>query len=336
MLKISVIGAGSWGSAFAYYLGKLGFPTRLWVREEEVYLGLLQTRINHLFLPGYVFPATVSFHRNLSETVEKSELIFVAVPSQFCRQIYTRMADYLEKGQAVISLTKGLEQKTLKRMTELMEELFPPEKRTKIAVMSGPSFAREVAAGHPTALVLASRDQNMAREIQHNISSLQLRLYTSTDVVGVEICGAVKNVIAIASGISDGLGYGNNSRAALISRGLVEITRLGLALGAKKDTFSGLAGLGDLVLTCTSEMSRNYHVGIELTRGKSLKQILTEMKMVAEGVRNTLTVKKLGSQKKIDLPICHEVYEVLYHGKPPHKALEDLMARDLKEEKIFD
>lgn len=334
MIKMSVIGAGSWGSAFAYYLGRLGFATKLWVREEEIFIDLLQSRINHTFLPGYTFPLSVSFHKNLGEAIEGADLIFIAVPSQYCRQIYVRMAEHLKKGQVVISLTKGLEQKTLKRMTEVMEEVFPSEKKIRIAVLSGPSFAREVAAGHPTALVLASKDIGLAREIQQTISSLQLRIYTSTDVVGVELCGAVKNVIAIAAGISDGLGYGNNSRAALITRGLVEITRLGLVMGAKKDTFAGLAGLGDLVLTCTSEMSRNYHVGIELTRGKSLKKILSEMKMVAEGVRNTLTVNKLAHQKKVELPICHQVYEVLYHGKPPHKALEELMSRSLKEEKI--
>jgi len=191
-----------------------------------------------------------------------------------------------------------------------------------------------VAAGQPTALVLASHDLNLAREIQETISSLQVRLYTSSDVIGVELGGAVKNVIAIAAGISEGLGYGHNSQASLITRGLVEITRLGLALGAKRETFSGLAGLGDLVLTCTSEMSRNYHVGRELSRGKSLKTILGEMKMVAEGVRNTLIVNKLAHQKKIELPICRQVYEVLYLGKPAHKALEDLMSRSLKEEKI--
>jgi len=334
MVNMSVIGAGSWGSAFAYYLGKLGFPTRLWVREEEVLVDLVQTRINHTFLPGFSFPLTVNFHRNLGETITGTDLIFIAVPSQYCRLIYTRLEEHLRKGQVLVSLTKGLEQKTLKRMTEVMEEVFPNEKRFRLAVLSGPSFAREVASGHPTALVLASKDLKLARDIQETISSLQLRIYISTDVVGVELCGAIKNVIAIATGISDGLGYGNNSRAALITRGLVEMTRLGQALGARKETFSGLAGLGDLVLTCTSEMSRNYHAGIELTRGKSLKQILSEMKMVAEGVRNTLTVNKLAHQKRIELPICHQVYEVLYKGKPAHKALEDLMSRSLKEEKI--
>ncbi|MGB4704423.1 MAG: NAD(P)H-dependent glycerol-3-phosphate dehydrogenase [Candidatus Saccharicenans sp.] len=334
MLKFAVIGAGSWGSAISYYLGRLGFPVKLWVREEEVLADLLSTRINHTFLPGFEFPVTVSFHRSIAETVEGTQIIFVAVPSQFCRQIYHRMDECIKKGQALISLTKGLEQKSLKTMTEVMEEVFAPSRKPRIGVLSGPSFAREVAAGHPTALVLASRDQVLAKELQQTISSRQLRIYITTDVLGVELGGAVKNVLAIAAGISVGLGYGYNSRAALITRGLVEIIRLGTALGAKKETFYGLAGLGDLVLTCTSELSRNYRVGLELTRGKSLKQILSEMKMVAEGVRNTLTVHKLASQKKVEMPICHQVYEVLYRGKPPHRALEELMARDLKEEKI--
>lgn len=334
MFKFAVIGAGSWGSAMAYYLGRLGFPTRLWVREEEVLADLVQTRVNHTFLPGYEFPVTVSFHKTIAEALEGNEVVFVAVPSQFCRQIYQRMDEHLKKGQLIVSLTKGLEQKTFKTMTEVMEEVFDSGRKLRLAVLSGPSFAREVAAGHPTALVLASRDQALARELQETISSRQLRIYTSTDVIGVELGGAVKNVMAIAAGISVGLGYGNNSRATLITRGLVEMTRLGLTLGARKETFYGLAGLGDLVLTCTSEMSRNYRVGLELSRGKSLRQILSEMKMVAEGVRNTLTVHKLAIHKKIEMPICQQVYEVLYRGKPPHKALEELMSRSLKEEKV--
>jgi glycerol-3-phosphate dehydrogenase (NAD(P)+) len=334
MVKMTVIGAGSWGSAFSYYLGRLGFPTELWVREEDVYNELIQTRENRTFLSGFVFPLTVNFHRSLAEAVEGADVIYIAVPSQYCRLIYGRLAEHLADGQALVSLTKGLEQKSLKRMTEVMEEVFQLNGKNRIAVLSGPSFAREVAAGQPTALVLASHDLNLAREIQETISSLQVRLYTSSDVIGVELGGAVKNVIAIAAGISEGLGYGHNSQASLITRGLVEITRLGLALGAKRETFSGLAGLGDLVLTCTSEMSRNYHVGRELSRGKSLKTILGEMKMVAEGVRNTLIVNKLAHQKKIELPICRQVYEVLYLGKPAHKALEELMSRSLKEEKI--
>lgn len=334
MVKFAVIGAGSWGSAMAYYLGRLGFPTKLWVREEEVLADLVQTRTNHTFLPGYEFPVTVSFHKTIAEALEGSEVIFVAVPSQFCRQVYQRMDEHLKKGQLIVSLTKGLEQKTFKTMTEVMEEVFDSGRKLKLAVLSGPSFAREVAAGHPTALVLASRDQITIKELQETISSRQLRIYTSTDVTGVELGGAVKNVMAIAAGISVGLGYGNNSRATLITRGLVEMTRLGLALGARKETFYGLAGLGDLVLTCTSEMSRNYRVGLELSRGKSLKQILSEMKMVAEGVRNTLTVHKLAHHKKIEMPICQQVYDVLYLGKPAHKALEELMSRSLKEEKV--
>jgi len=334
MIKFSVIGAGSWGSAMAYYLGKLGFTTKLWVREDEVLADLLQTGVNHTFLPGFDFPPTVSFYKSLAETVAGTEVVFIAVPSQFCRQIYLRLEENLNRGQILISLTKGLEQKTLKRMTEVMEEVFPASKKLKIGVLSGPSFAREVAAGHPTALVLASKDSGLTKDLQETISSLQLRIYTSTDVVGVELGGAVKNIIAIAAGISVGLGYGHNSRATLITRGLVEIIRLGLTLGAKRETFYGLAGLGDLVLTCTSELSRNYRVGLELTRGKSLRQILSEMKMVAEGVRNTLTVNKLAAQKKVEMPICHQVYEMLYKGKPAHKSLEELMSRSLKEEKV--
>lgn len=331
-MKVSVIGAGSWGSAFARYLGQIKIPARLWVREEEIYKDLVRIRENRTFLPGFRFPSNVSFSNNIGEAVLSGDILFIAVPSQYCRSIYTKIAPLLQDGQTVVSLTKGIDQKSLRRMSQVMEEVFRPHARPHLAVLSGPSFARDVAAGHPTALVVASRDFETARTIQHLISSLTIRVYTSPDVTGVEIGGALKNVIAIAAGIIDALDFGLNSRAALITRGLVEITNLGLSLGAAKKTFSGLAGIGDLVLTCTGELSRNHYVGYQLGKGKSLDAILSRMKMVAEGVHTTISARRLAKAQKVEMPIGNQIYQVLYRNKPPREALVDLMSRALREE----
>ncbi len=238
-MNTSVIGAGSWGSSFARYLGTIGLPTRLWIREEDIYSQALTTRENATFLPGFRFPEPVSFTDDLRGSAEFGDVLFIAVPSQFCRAVYTRIAPVLRRGQIVVSLTKGFDMKTQMRMSQVMEEVFRPHVRPRVAVLSGPSFAKEVAAGQPTALVVASRDTGAAREVQHLISSLTIRAYTSSDVTGVEVAGALKNVIAIAAGIADALKFGLNTRAALITRGLVEITNLGLALGARRETFCG-------------------------------------------------------------------------------------------------
>jgi glycerol-3-phosphate dehydrogenase (NAD(P)+) len=331
-MKASVIGGGSWGSAFARYLGHLKIPTMLWVREEEVFRDLVKTRENRTFLPGFTFPAAVGFSENIKEVVLSGDILFIAVPSQYCRSVYARVAPNLQDGQVVVSLTKGIDQKSLKRMSQVMEEVFRPHARPHLAVLSGPSFARDVAAGHPTALVVASRNFETARAIQRLISSLTMRVYTSSDVTGVEVAGALKNVIAIAAGIIDAMDFGLNSRAALITRGLVEITSLGLSLGAAKKTFSGLAGIGDLVLTCTGELSRNHYVGYQLGKGKSLQAILSRMKMVAEGVHTTISARRLSRAQKVEMPITGEIYNVLYRNKPARKALADLMSRALRAE----
>jgi glycerol-3-phosphate dehydrogenase (NAD(P)+) len=242
------------------------------------------------------------------------------------------MAPALRKGQILVSLTKGFDKKTLMRMSQVMEEVFRSHVLPHMTVLSGPSFAREVAAGYPTALVVASKDPSAAREVQHLISSLTVRAYTSSDVIGVEVAGALKNVIAIASGIVDALKFGLNSRAALITRGLVEITHLGVALGARKETFSGLAGMGDLVLTCTGELSRNHRVGQQLGQGRTLREILAGMKMVAEGVHTTVAARRIARPLGVEMPISEEIYQVLYRGKPVEKAVGDLMSRALKAE----
>lgn len=331
-MKASVIGGGSWGSAFARYLGTIGMPTRLWIREPDVIEEARRSRENKTFLPGFLFPTAVDFSSDLLETAAFGGLVFLAVPSQFCRAVYKKVAPALRKDQIVVSLTKGFDQKTLRRMSQVMEEIFYPRVRPRLAVLSGPSFAREVAREQPTALVVASHDMEAARTVQGAISSLTLRAYTCRDVTGVEVAGALKNVIAIAAGISDSMEFGLNSRAALITRGLVEITRLGVSLGARKETYSGLAGIGDLVLTCTGELSRNHRVGQELARGRKLDEILSGMKMVAEGVHTTLSARRLARANGVEMPISEQIYQVLYRGKPPRKAVTDLMSRKLKNE----
>ena len=331
-MKASVIGGGSWGSAFARYLGRLKLPTTLWIREPEILLEAVKTRENRTFLPGFKFPDDVRFTDDIGEAAGAGDVVFVAVPSQYCRPVYTEMRPFLRDDQIVISLTKGIDQETLKRMSRVMGDVFRGRVRPRIGVLSGPSFARDVAADHPTALVVASRDIEAARTVQHLISSLTVRAYRSRDVTGVEIAGALKNVIAIAAGIIDAMDFGLNSRAALITRGLVEITQLGLSVGGRKRTYSGLAGIGDLVLTCTGELSRNHFVGYELGKGRKLKDILAGMKMVAEGVHTTLSARRLSKLRGVEMPISEQVYQVLYEDKPPRRALVDLMSRALREE----
>ena len=331
-MNAGIIGGGSWGSAFAITLGRNGIRTKLWIREPEIYEAAVRERENRIFLPGFKFPGPVSVHHDLDDAVRDCEILFVAVPSQFCRKIYIRLRPLLEGRPSVVSLTKGIEKRTLMRMSEIMAETLVPAGAERTGVLSGPSFAREVAEGHPTALVLASSDHAWARKVQLRLSNLALRIYTTGDVVGVELAGALKNVIAIAAGLSDAMDFGLNSRAALMTRGLAEIARLGLKLGARRETFSGLAGMGDLLLTCTGPLSRNRHVGFELGRGGKLRDIITRMRMVAEGIPTTVSARALAQSEGVEMPITEQVYQVLYRGKDPRRAMTDLMARSLKEE----
>lgn len=331
-MRTSVIGGGTWGSAFAVHLGQNNMNTTLWIKEKEIYDSLLRYRENKTFLPGAVFPASVSFANRIEEAVRNTDVLFIAVPSQFCRDIYAQIAPLLSSEQILVSLTKGIEANTLLRMSEVIQEVTRPYFSPRIAVLSGPSFAREVAESHPTAVVVASSKESLASEVQHLVSSQYLRAYTSTDLIGVEIAGAYKNVIAIAAGLSEGLQFGTNSMAGLITRGLAEITRLGVRLGAKQETFSGLAGIGDLVLTCTGRLSRNRFVGHELGIGRKLDQILEGMNMIAEGISTTQSGWQLARREKVDMPICEQVYRILYEGKDPRQALEDLMSRELRGE----
>jgi glycerol-3-phosphate dehydrogenase (NAD(P)+) len=331
-MKASVIGGGSWGSAFALHLGRMNIKTKLWIRENDIYQEALRYKGNRTFLPGFVFPLSVSFFNELEQAAASADIVFIAVPSKFCRKIYEGLAAHLSPSQLIISLTKGIEEKSLKRMSEVMEEVFSPFFVPKIAVLSGPSFAKEVAEHHPTAVVLASKDHDGAKKIQHLISSPAFRTYTSDDIIGVELGGAIKNVIAIAAGISDALQFGTNAIAALITRGIAEVTRLGVKLGARMETFAGLAGIGDLVLTCTGKLSRNRYTGYELGKGKPLPEIVSTMKMVAEGISTTLSVHQLAKREKVEMPICDQIYQVLYKKKDPRAALQDLMMRKLKSE----
>lgn len=331
-MKAGVIGAGTWGSAFALHLARRGVPSSLWVREAEILSELRRTRENRTFLPGFPFPRSVSFSGDASETAASTDILFIAVPSQFFRSVFSGLAGGLSSSKVVVSLTKGIEERTLKRMTEIMAEAVTSRHRPRFAVLSGPSFAREVAEKHPTAVVVAAASQEVARRVQTLVSDVNLRAYTSPDVTGVELAGAMKNVIAIAAGISDALKYGHNPRAALITRGIVEMTRLGVKLGARKETFFGLAGIGDLVLTCTGRMSRNYHVGYELGKGRPLTEVLRSTKTIAEGVATTISVRTLARREAVEMPITEEVYRVLYDGKDPRDSIRDLMQRALKVE----
>jgi len=331
-MKAAVIGGGSWGSAFALHLGRKDIETRLWIRENEICEAAVKHRENTTFLPGALFPPHVTFHNTMVDAVEFSDIVFVAVPSQFCRSVYTMLQPHLKSDQIVVSMTKGIEEGSLKRMSEIMTEIFSPVINPRLAVLSGPSFAREVANAHPTAVVVASKDRDAGKIIQLAISGPYFRAYTSEDVLGVELAGALKNVIALAAGISDGLDFGDNSRAALITRGLAEITRLGLNLGAKQETFAGLAGVGDLVLTCTGQQSRNHHVGYEIGRGRKLDDIISRMNMIAEGIKTALTGRQLAVRENVEMPIFEQAYLVLYRNKDSRTALQDLMARRLKNE----
>lgn len=331
-INACVVGAGSWGSAFALHLGRLRIRTALWIREREIFEELETQRRNSVFLPGLVFPDEVEYFTDIQEAVRPAEFVFVAVPSPFCRQVYSTMASALSAGQVVVSLTKGIEEGSLKRMTEVMKEIFYGFARPHLAVLSGPSFSKEVAEKHPTAVVIAAEELKIAQTIQRLVSNIYFRAYAGEDVVGVELAGAVKNIIALATGISDSLKFGHNSRAALITRGLAEMIRLGVKQGASKETYFGLAGIGDLVLTCTAKLSRNYHVGYDLGKGKPLSQILAATRMVAEGVTTTFSVRQLARRENIEMPISEEVYQILYKNKNPKESLRDLMSRGLKGE----
>jgi glycerol-3-phosphate dehydrogenase (NAD(P)+) len=331
-IAVGVIGAGSWGTAIAGLLAGQGYTVDLWAFEKEVIESIETLRENKLFLPGIRVPEGISPTDDIARVAAGKDLVVIVVPSHFVREVSLRAASHLPGDAVMVSASKGIENKTHLTMTGILQETLPESFAPRLAVLSGPSFAREVAAKAPTVVTVAAADPEVAAFVQHVFATPHFRVYTNTDVIGVELGGAVKNVIAIASGIVDGLGLGLNARAALITRGLTEIRRLGIAMGANPHTFSGLAGMGDLVLTCTGNLSRNHTVGYRIGQGKQLSEILSEMKMVAEGVKTAKSVYNLSRKRGVEMPISHAVYQVLYEGLPPAEAVFKLMTRDLKDE----
>ena len=321
--KIAVIGAGSWGTTVAA-LAAANAPTVLWARHPSVVTSILDTRANPAYLPGTELPAELGATSELDDAVDGADLVVMAVPSHGFRDVFTALAPSMAAGTPVLSLTKGLEQGSQLRMTEVIEDVRPG---TVTGMLTGPNLASEVAAGQPTAALVAIPDESLATWIQGLLMSPTFRVYTSPDVVGCEIAGASKNVLAVAAGISDGLGFGDNTRAALITRGLAEMGRLGVAIGADPMTFAGLAGVGDLVATCTSTRSRNRTVGFALGRGRTLEEILGEMHMVAEGVKTARPVVELAAARGVELPIATEVVAVIDGTRTPTSAMAELMLR---------
>jgi glycerol-3-phosphate dehydrogenase (NAD(P)+) len=330
MQRVAVVGAGSWGTALANHLAQIGHIVQLWARDAALVAEMRERRANAVYLPDVNFPDSLQPIESLAHALNEARLIVFAVPSHGMRHVIQQAAPHIDASSLVISATKGLEEHTLLRMSQVMSSELPHV--AERAVLSGPSFAAEFARGLPTAVVVASPTATAVDRVQAEFRSSALRLYGSTDVVGVEIGGALKNIIAIAAGVVEGLGLGHNALAALITRGLAEITRLAVAAGAQRDTLAGLAGLGDLVLTCTGRLSRNRHVGIELAHGRSLHEILASTKMVAEGVRTTSAALALGTQHHVELPIAAQMAEVLAGRRDPKSAVCELMGRRQRNE----
>ncbi len=335
MSRIAIIGAGAWGTGLAMVLGrKKTHAVRLWANEPDVCKSIAKSRVNERFLPGFTLPESVHATNDLSNALEGADVVVSVMPSQHCRSLFVRMAPSLCAETVFVSCTKGLEDRTLLRMTEVIADVLRARNITpRVGALSGPSFAKEVARGDPTAVTVASTDSELARIVQDAFNDSRFRVYTNDDVIGVELGGALKNIIAIAAGVCAGLGLGHNSAAALITRGLAEIARLTVACGGRLETMAGLAGLGDLVLTCTGDLSRNRSVGVELGQGRRLPDIIAGMHgAVAEGVFTTKAAVGLAQKKGVEMPITEQMYAILEDGKPPQQAIEELMTRTAKRE----
>jgi glycerol-3-phosphate dehydrogenase (NAD(P)+) len=336
MSEIAIIGAGAWGTALAIVAGRNGnHRVRLWAHEKEVRASVEDRHVNDLFLPGQTIPTSVHVTNDLAEALQGAEIVISVMPSNHCRRLFQNMQPFVHPEMLFVSATKGLEDGSLARMTEVIAQVLCEKKKfpARIGAMSGPSFAKEVARGDPTAITIASQDPELAQAVQQTLSDPRFRLYTNQDVIGVELGGSLKNVIAIAAGVCDGLGLGHNSVAALITRGLAEMTRLVVACGGKRETMSGLAGLGDLVLTCTGGLSRNRSVGVELGQGRQLPDIIAGMHgMVAEGVLTTSAAVGLAKSRGVEMPITEKMHAILHDGKSPREAIHDLMTRSAKSE----
>jgi glycerol-3-phosphate dehydrogenase (NAD(P)+) len=337
MARIAVIGAGAFGTSLAIALGRKGsHQLKLWAYEKEVVESIRTTHINQPFLSGCRLPESIFATQDLCEAISGSEIVLSVMPSHHARRVWTQMKPFLHPDMLLVSATKGIENQTLLRMTQVITDVITHGEgsfRPRLCALSGPTFAREVAKGYPTAMSVASDDAELALRIQETFSDANFRLYKNDDVVGLELGGSVKNVLAIAAGVVDGIGYGYNTVAALITRGLTEMTDLVVACGGQAETMSGMAGLGDLVLTCTGGLSRNRSVGVELGRGRSLQEIIASMNgMVAEGVMTTSAAVGLARSVGVELPIIEQMHEVLQHGKDPSDAIRDLMNRPLTNE----
>lgn len=331
--KISVIGAGSWGTTLAILLAEKGHDVLLWVFEQHELPKLEKERINTKYLPSAKFPPNLRLTGHLSDAVQSCDFLVIATPSHVVRSVCRQFASQIRNDHNVINLAKGIENDSLKRMSEVIEETLgiPPD---RISTLYGPSHAEEVSQKIATAVVSASADIKTARKIRELFRTQYFRVYSSNDIIGVELGGSLKNVIAIAAGICDGAGFGDNAKAALLTRGMVEMIRLGTTMGAQQETFAGLSGIGDLIVTCMSKHSRNRYVGEQIGQGRKLEEILNEMVMVAEGVKTTRSVYQLMKKYDVEMPISEQVYKVLFENKPPLKAVSDLMTRDPKEESL--
>ncbi len=332
MKNLAIIGGGSWGAALAIVLAPRFERVRLWVFEPDLAARMAETRENDVFLPGFRLPPPVEVTNDLAAALDGASVVLGVMPSQHARGLYRAMLPYVNPGMVFVSATKGIENGTLLRMSEVIEQVLGERFAPRVAALSGPTFAREIARGDPAAVVVASKDPELAAAVQAAFSGPSLRLYRNPDIVGVELAAALKNVIAIGAGITTGLGLGNNTLAALITRGLAEITRLAVACGGQPKTLAGLAGLGDLVLTCHGSLSRNRMVGLELARGRTLADITASMRMVAEGIQTTFAAMDLARRHGVEMPITAQMYAILRDGRPPADAVRDLMERTLKEE----
>lgn len=331
--KIAVIGAGSWGTTLAILLAEESHDVLLWIFEKDELPKLEKERVNAKYLPGAKFPDNLKLTGNLKKAVDFGDYIVISSPSHVVRAVCSQFAGHIKSSQLIINVAKGIENDTLKRMSEVIQETLSVG-ADRVATLYGPSHAEEVSQGIATAVVSASSSIKTARKIRELFRTPNFRVYSSNDIIGVELGGSLKNVIAIAAGICDGAGFGDNTKAALLTRGMVEMTRLGVTMGARQETFAGLSGIGDLIVTCMSRHSRNRYVGEQIGKGRKLEEVLSEMVMVAEGVKTTRSVHQLMKKFNVEMPISEQVYKVLFEGKPAIKAVRDLMSRDPKEEKL--
>ncbi len=334
-MNCAVLGAGGWGTTISILLYSNGHSVTLYEYKPDYAESLKIERENKIYLPGIKIPDEINITSNLNEATSKKHLIIFAIPTQYIRGVIQKIDFSSIKDSFVVNLAKGIEIDTLKRVSEIIKDVFPEISDEQISTLSGPSHTEEVARKIPTAVVVASRSIETARFVQREFMNPYFRVYASTDIVGVELGGSLKNVIAIGAGICDGAGFGDNTKAAIMTRGIAEISRLGIALGAKPETFAGLSGMGDVIVTCMSKYSRNRYVGEQIGKGKKLREVLEQMQMVAEGIFTTKSVYQLSQKVKVEVPICTEVYKILYEDKDPIVATTDLMTRQPKEENWF-